>query len=262
MVNICTIIALSIINIVSISQLLQYGDDVLKNDGTNIIHFQVASSIFTLITVFLFAMLKILYNRVFGEGVNFISITAISISMNLIYIVSHHMPYMLLAFIYSPVQTSLTYLAFLLYILCVYLGFSSYESHFKDKHLLKLLKVKWARNSTVTDVTDLQTVSTVSNVTCTAVSNYFKKCAFHKLLILQLYGIIYAVIFFTVILLYIIRLGSFDDFKGAQNLALPLVIGMFTFLLQSQSIRKQYEVILQMAVTVKQVYTARNKSSK
>ena len=58
--SICVTIALFAVNILTVNQLLQHGDDVLKDDGTAILHYQAGSSIVTIIMVFIFTTLKIL----------------------------------------------------------------------------------------------------------------------------------------------------------------------------------------------------------
>ena len=212
-VNIFITIAFFILNIFSFNRLQQYSNEVLKKgDGTTVLQYQAGISTFTMTMVFLSAIIKFLYNFFF-KGISLIFVTAVLIAMNLIYIVSHHMPYMLLAFIYSPVQASVTYLALILYTLCAYFLFSSYEGHIPDKLLLKLLTAHIKRKMNINNL------------------RFFKYLLRAKPL-LWLYvsmGIFFAVFYFTVIFVYIITLGSFDDFKVAQNLAIPLVIGIFTF---------------------------------
>ena len=59
--------------------------------------------------------------------------------------------------------------------------------------------------------------------------------------------------FFTVIFIYIITLGSFDDFKETKNLVLHLVIGIFAFFVVKPIYKKQYKVILLIAATIQQI---------
>ena len=107
LVNICIAVVLSVLNILCMNRLLQYGNEVLTNlQGRNVLYLDAISSIMLLILSGIFVISKPLYDYFVGSGVSFISVTATLIAVNLIYVASYHIPYMLLAFIYNSVQTS------------------------------------------------------------------------------------------------------------------------------------------------------------
>ena len=125
--------------------LRQYGNEVLNKDqqGNTVLDTDANISIGTWMSALTFTVIKIIYDYLCGDGVSIISLTVISILVNIIYGVSYHIPYMVLAFVYNPVQSSITYLTLIIYILCLYLFFWSIESNFNYECLQnKLLKKK------------------------------------------------------------------------------------------------------------------------
>ena len=220
-VSVCITIGLFIISIFSMSRLRQYGNEVLKEyQGTTILHSDANFSIAVWIFIIGFAISKIIYELSFsGDGVSFISLTAISITINLIYGVSYHMPYMVLAFVYNPVQSSIIYLVLTIYILCLYLFFWSIESNCFYRFLqYKYLKKKW--NRTLEDTNKIFTVL------------FFMSRIKSLIIILLTVIFIAAVIYTTNIFILILKLGSFNDFQGAQNFLLPLMIGIIYFVVK------------------------------
>ena len=200
--------------------LRQYGNEVLNKDqqGNTVLDTDANISIGTWMSALTFTVIKIIYDYLCGDGVSIISLTVISILVNIIYGVSYHIPYMVLAFVYNPVQSSITYLTLIIYILCLYLFFWSIESNFNYKCLQnKLSNKKWIYKIKFDD--DIDKFVWLCQVSC------FKSFV---IITLTLFFII-AVIFTTNVFIQILKLGSFNDFQGVQSFVLPLMIGIIYF---------------------------------
>jgi len=107
------------------------------------------------------------------------------------------MPYMLLAFIHNPLQTSFTYFTIAILIACIYLPVLSF----------------W--------------------VMCSLAARKEKMQFLQGLKTLTSFMILSLIVYIFITINYVLTLGSFDDFKALHNLLLPLLIGLFSlFVLQ------------------------------
>ena len=118
------------------------------------------------------------------------------ISVNIIYIGCHFLPYMLLAFIHDPLVTAFTYFMVALFFVCVYLIFQGvFNLHKFYKH----------KSSNYED-----------HIKCAKFFNH-----------LMYSCMTWAVATSIIILLFVITyMGSFDDFKELRSLASSLLIGV------------------------------------
>ena len=166
------------------------------------------------------------------RSLNFRFLAAISITINIIHIVCYFMPYMLLAFIYNPLQACVTYLALGLYVVGAYLLFwivkyciTSYKrlvnSHTTDHALIRFLRFYAARSYT----------ENLESFDGNGLRRQHYKCIFifHIALFFLGYGIVFAVVFFSAAIIYVLTLGSLNDFEVIQNLVPPLLIGVLTY---------------------------------
>ena len=118
---------------------------------------------------------------------------------------------MVLAFVYNPVQSSIIYLALTIYILCLYLLFWSIElccCNYIDC-LCLLCKRSHKHNKKQNDTPKYK------------VLKWF--------IFLPIIYLVYAVIYTSYIFILILKMGSFNDFQGAQSFVLPLMIGIIYF---------------------------------
>lgn len=132
------------------------------------------------------------------------------------------MPYMLLAFIYNPVQTSVFYITLPIYILCGYLLIWLMESRYYDTCIKYHLHEKILKANCTCKIKIFQKFSLENHPKIRSLCYFLLKGY-------VVCGIIYVVVFFSIIFIYILTLGSFSDFEGAQSLVLPLVIAILTY---------------------------------
>ena len=141
------------------------------------------------------------------------------------------MPYMLLAFIYNPLQTSVTYLALGVYIFCGYmLCWVTREAILAYKSSLI------GQKSETSDETDYAIDNTYD--LCTFKGNKISKFIIFLILFLSGQGLLAGVVYFSVVIFYILTLGSFDDFEVIQNLLPPLLIGVLTYFVAKPTFRQ------------------------
>ena len=135
-------IALFAFHIFSTVEIIKYRNDVLQshqdsgNDHSSSL-IAITLSFITIVVTYISGVIISVY-RLCKEGfdtkslvvskstkepLNLRTLAAMFVTMNIIHIVCYFMPYMLLAFIYNPLQTCVTYLALGLYVLCAYLLF-------------------------------------------------------------------------------------------------------------------------------------------
>ena len=137
------------------------------------------------------------------------------------------MPYMLLAFVYNPLQTCVTYLALGLYVLSAYLlfwaiqyPFTSYINFIKSGitvyDLIPFLRF-YAPQSYTDRGNDIKPVLGI----CMFIS--------YTVLVLLGTGMVLAVFYFSAAIIYVLTLGSLNDFEVIQNLVPPLLIGVLTY---------------------------------
>ena len=129
--------ALFAFHILSAVDLLEYGNDVLQsNQDLNVV--TITFSLFVVVITYILALGRSVYEFYNGgfdtrslivaksvkvKPLNFRRLAAMSITVNAVHLVCYFLPYMLLSFIYNPLQTCFTYLALGFLIICVYLLF-------------------------------------------------------------------------------------------------------------------------------------------
>ena len=141
---------------------------------------------------------------------------------------------MLLAFIYNPLQTCVTYLALSLYILCGYVFIWSFKLH-----------ISYARSSgkTASDILRFRTRSCLYQIARNSDSNTdnknkIKPFYVYMSIILISQALPLIVIYFSGVILYILTLGSLNDFEAIQSLVPPLLIGVFTYFVLKPTYRQ------------------------
>ena len=213
-INILVHVALVIFHILSIVQLIHYGVEVLTNGNPT---FTVDAIISLLLWFALLGVLGIkLYTDYFSDGISLISVAATLVIVNLTYIAFYFMPYMLLAFIYGPIQTSVTYGALMLFVLCGYLFVSAQES---SRICIIMRQSMFSR-------------SLWKSTSRRHHKLLYKTCykfIFHFAYSYASLVISVAAVFLLLVLTFILTLGSFDDFEAIQNLVLPLVIAIISY---------------------------------
>ena len=146
--------------------------------------------------------------------------TAMSIMVNIIHLVCYFMPYMLLAFIYNPLQTFVTYLVLGVYVLCGYLLL----------WILKRLLFYCCKHSDPICIGHLSSKKIYKNQGLQTNSKTYVKpryiCIAYSMILL---GIFFSIVYFSFVLIYILTWGSYDDIEVIQNLVPPLLIGMLTY---------------------------------
>ena len=198
-----------IIHVLSVMSFIQYGDEVLSSENyhniipiTHAVLSLLAVAIgFGLTTIFL--KTKISKSKDVNPALQPLLIPAAVISVNFVYIGCYFIPYMLLAFIHDPLLTSFTYLTLVLFIVCIYLiclGVCHLYRFYKHKKNTYDDNIKHAK----------------------LLDNLLYSC--------MVWAMAFSLMMFLFVVIYIITLGSFDDFKDLKYLipTLPLaVVGLF-----------------------------------
>ena len=221
-VSILLNIGLLTVHILSVDALIDYSNDVFLQSDLDSSYAFIATSIFVLVITYLGAGIYFFctkYRNKSGEKKNdkYISITAMSITVNVIYLGYYFMPYMLLAFIYHPLQAFVTYLTLLFYVL--------------PTMYFTLVFVKYACKRCCKSQENPQ-----ENHHHDKLSEEQK--ALHVLGCYSpfLFGIF---VYFTIAILYILTSGNFNDFEIIGNVIPTLLIAMFTYLVVN--VKKQAE---------------------
>ena len=221
-------VALLVFHIASAVELINYSNEVLQShedsdkDHSGFIHTSIAFSFIIPIITYIIAIVMyiIKYHK---KGCDIISLGATSITVNIIHLVCCFMPYMLLAFIYDPLQTTITYLALGIYILCGYL----FGWIIRETLIFYMDTITYQINDEHGDETDDVTDSTYN--LCTFKSTKVSKFIFYITVFCFGQGLFTAVAFSSFVIVYVLTLGSFNDFEVIQNLLPPLLIGMLTY---------------------------------
>ena len=159
-------------------------------------------------------------------ALNFLA--SMSVTINIIHILCYFLPYMLLAFIYNPLQTCVTYLALGLYVLGAYFLFwiiqhliTSYIKFINSETTVQDL-IPFLRFYAPQSYTDLEAGGDIKLLHCICI---FSFCLVYVLGI----GMVLAVVYFSNVIIYVLTLGSLNDFEVIQNLVPPLLIGALTY---------------------------------
>ena len=244
--------ALLAFHILSAVDIIQYGNDVLQ-DHNGITVSTVTLSLMVIVVTYILAVVRSVYEFHKGgfdnrslvaaksvevkKALNFRTLAAMSITVNVVHLVCYFLPYMLLAFIFNPLQTCFTYLALGFLFLCVYLLFLIFThcciscTQFSDTHtddffaFYKTPRYRTPRHKTLRTSDSHDQAGGENNIMfrfkiiCKAIA--------YSLLII---GILLVAIYFSAIFIYVLILGSLNDFEVIQNLVPPLLIGILTYL--------------------------------
>ena len=194
-------IELFMITFISFLHFIQYSNEIL--DEADINH-RLPITRFIAFSIYFFVVGCIIIIAI-GISIHKWSIntsTAISIAISFTHIGCYFMPYMLLAFIHNPLQTTFVYTMELIYLPCTY----------------AVCMFIW-----------------FAYVLCCAAyhygfASYFTK--FHYKLLACVLGSwsfsLSSTLFISMLNYAVLKMGSFNDFQGVHNLLLPLMIGIFT----------------------------------
>ena len=142
-------------------------------------------------------------------------LAATSITINIIHLGSYYMAYILLAFIYNPIQTATIYLGLTFCILCGYLFFWA------------LMRISASQKKYGTDANN-ETDASYKTDKYNLCSNDCKHLN-NTIIGWFIIGLPFAVVYFSFLIVYALTLGSFDDFGVIQNFVPPLLIGLLTY---------------------------------
>ena len=143
-------------------------------------------------------------------------VTAAMISVNITYIGCYFMPYMLLAFIHDPLLTIFTYIMMLLFTCCVYLLFLGAWSLYKFCKGDDITTDEYTKceHTTADENKEDQRNTKLAKLFDTLLYSY------------MVWAVASSVIIFLFVIIYIITLGSFDDFEELKNLTPSLLIAV------------------------------------
>lgn len=198
-----TCVSLFAIHIFSLVRFVQYADEVLSSETENRamgIMYTVLS-LLAVITGIVFSV-TVLMRRISKskkDGNKEIMVTAVVISVNIIYVGSYFLPYITWSFIHSPLLTIFTYLLGMMLIISVYLICLGVW------RLCKFFFIK---------------------------AGYKQSAKVTKLLSILLYccmgwAVAFTFIIFLIVNTYVITLGKFEDFEELKSLAPSLLIAVF-----------------------------------
>lgn len=237
-------IVLLAFHIISIKKTVNYGSTVFHHHDVDSLKSCAIWTSFIYFTILLVSMIgHFIYTWTDSHEMCVIKvikmafvIATVSIKINVIYISSYFMPYMLLAFVYNPLQTSITYFMITVLVVGVYLmwwGLTNTGSK------LQCCSNKCRHPEQRTSYTDYTPIEggNVDDVTCCSIKNgvlcavccslRFIKCTGHicSYLIFSC-AIIFSFIYIFSVIAYICELGSFNDFQAAHNLVVLALIGL------------------------------------
>ena len=157
-----------------------------------------------------------------------------SITVNIIYLVSFYMPYILLAFIYNPIQTSIIYLGLGIWVLCGYFFIWALVSICIGGCTNANKKSNASDETNVNEENNADDETNANNKTVVNDNKYNLCSGHHKqlnniIIALSVVGLPSVVMYFSFIIVYALTLGSFDDFGIIQNFVPPLLVGLITF---------------------------------
>ena len=254
-------------HILSAVDLLEYGNDVLQSDqDLNIV--TITLSFFVVVVTYIYILAlrrsvhelykgclesKKTYDIISAETAEFKSVevkpkapkfrrlAAMSITVNAVHLVCYFLPYMLLSFIYNPLQTCFTYLALGFLIICVYLLFWIY-TRCCTLFCTKFLDSPTNDSSIYTG--DSSTDDFLSfNKIFPPVKININQCILIIACVFLSLGILLIAIYFSAVIIYVLFLGSLNDFEVIQNLVPPLLIAVLTYLVVKPTYKQAKQII-------------------
>ena len=233
------------LHILSALDLIKYGNDVLLSDqDLNVV--TITFSLFVVVITYILAVGRSVYGYYQGgsdsrssvvaaksvkvKALNFRKLAAMSITVNAVHLGCYFLPYMLLAFIYNPLQTCFTYLGLGLLIICIYLLFLIFT------YCCTSICTKFSDSSTHDFLGFYKTCTPSYRKTIKPLFS----CMGYFLLSL---GILLVTIYFSAVIIYVLTLGSLNDFEVIQNLVPPLLIGVLTYAVVKPTYKQAKQVI-------------------
>ena len=201
------------VHILSVHALIIYSNDVfLQSDLDSSYAFNITSLLALFITYPGAVIYYCTEDRKSEEKKNdkYISITAMSITINVIYLGYHFMPYMLLAFIYHPLQAFVTYLLLLFYVLPTMYFILVFVKHACKRCCRSQRCCKSQGNQENDKLSEEQKALNVLVGYSPFLFSIF--------------------VYFTIVIIYILTSGNFSDFEVIGNVIPSLLIAMFTYL--------------------------------
>ena len=196
----CINLLLLVFHIVSYIEIFHYFSEVQSGNSSRVFVTVVTIQFVIMGGIISFGFCSLLCD----DGMICASLVTTSLVVNIIYILSCYMPYMLLAFIYDPLQASATYLGLVIFTVTFYVVLCTVESKYLEG-ILKILKI-----------------------TCPC-DNKLKHCYKKirpkiKLDTIRAVLVAAVIVFFARLFYYMVTWGSFDDLKVAQHVSFPLVL--------------------------------------
>ena len=249
-ISIVLTLALLVVHAFSVKRYIEYGDEVLYccKTGDNYIPMKHALYSFIAIGSTILAAVGFSLNKIYikicsrssGEkdyNDLMLYLISTSITVNIIYMGSYFVPFMILAFIHDPLQTTFTYFVVAAFFACICLTFYGFWTLSILIFPSKLLKK---------DDRDLDNNRKHMNPICIKLHSI---CAtFHRLYTplictFTLLASAFSMVCFLLAIIYITTLGSFSDYQDLKILLLPAVVGVFSFFIWKpvyQIIRAKY----------------------
>ncbi|XP_065905085.1 uncharacterized protein [Dysidea avara] len=130
---------------------------------------------------------------------------AVSITINVIYLGSYYSPFMVLAFIHDPIQSSLIYFLLMGGVICLYLIF------FGASNLYYFIKMTTLKEGHKSDNPD--------------------SCRLHRFIYcIESWAAVILIAYMAVLITYLFKLGNFDSLDDLQSLTLPVILLFLSYL--------------------------------
>jgi len=238
---------LLVFHIISVIKVISYGEEVLNSYDKENFKFAAIGTCSIYLVILLISLVGH-FIHTWSSNHHMLTIvkmaiitTAVSIKINLIYILSYFVPYMLLAFIYNPLVTSINYFIVATTVFCGYLvwwGLTHTLNSLSCYHPLKHKLLHLQKESLcIGDGNEGNSNKNVTNVDGNkhyhikiGISHFVCSCSRHTVHTCS-YGMfscatVFSTLYFLSVIIYILTLGSFNDFEAAHNLVVPVVVGL------------------------------------
>ena len=252
-------LALLIFHIFSVNETTKYDDNVFQSQLIN--YTVVPSSAVVIIGTYLLAIIlpcflvckfcKAGFDTKFVKENACLLLTAILITVNIIHLVCYFMPYMLLAFVYNPIQTVVVYLLIgitifgvylLLYILnrCLAMCTRPSDSHPVDfcfSFYKRRLDLHTSNHDFITFYTRMlyyRHATKPKEDKCKAI--------FYVIYFYLLIGTLAIIVYYVFVINFALTWGSIDDLVK-ENLVPPLLIGFLTYFVLKPSYKQAKQKI-------------------
>ena len=242
-------LALLVVHAFSVKRYTEYGDEVLYCCKTGDSYIPLKHALYsfiaigsTILAAVGFSLYKIyikICSRSKGErdyNDLMLYLISTSITVNLIYMGSYFTPFMILAFIHDPLQTTFTYFVVTAFFVCICLTFYGLWTLSILIFPSKLLKKDDGAldNNTINEEC-MNPLRNKLNSICAS----FRRLYTPLLCTFTLLASAFSMVCFLLAIIYITTLGSFNDYQDLKILLLPAVVGVFSFFIW----RPLYQII-------------------